>query len=156
MMRRAVGRETTGPVAGTSAAGLLHAIEVGNTGGRCLASRWSAAQPTRPFEAKTKTFLIKEKPKTVWSPVGLPLVGIETLQHHRKECRRTTGPLSDFMIIFRLENAPGVFWNILEWVCFREPDPSGVLVETSRNAVWGATSGCPTIRELNRCSTLCR
>ncbi len=41
----------------------------------------------------------------MWSPVGLPVVGRESSKRHRKECRWTTCFPTDFMIIFRLENA---------------------------------------------------
>jgi len=50
---------------------------------------------------------IKEEPKqnTNGTPEGLPLVGMVSSELHRKEGRKTTHTFSDFMIIFRLENA---------------------------------------------------
>jgi len=48
---------------------------------------------------------MKEKPNTSGTPEGLPLVGIERSNDHRKEHRRTSPVPSNFMIIFRLENA---------------------------------------------------
>ena len=51
---------------------------------------------------------MKEKPNTSGTPEGLPLVGIERSNDHRKEHRRTSPVPSNFMIIFRLENARAV------------------------------------------------
>jgi hypothetical protein len=48
---------------------------------------------------------MKENQNTNGGPEGLPLVGIGSLEDHRKECRRAALIPSDFMIIFRLENA---------------------------------------------------
>jgi hypothetical protein len=48
---------------------------------------------------------MKENPNTSGTLEGLPLVGIESSNNPRKERRRTSPVPSNFMIIFRLENA---------------------------------------------------
>jgi hypothetical protein len=84
----------------------------GNTRGRrccsCLplvgTGAESADRPERPNQ--NQNILIEEKQNTNnEAPEGLPLVGMVSSEFHRKERRETTRTFSDFMIIFRLENA---------------------------------------------------
>jgi hypothetical protein len=82
-----------------------------NTGGRerrrwfCLPLVGAGAESVVRKERQNQNLLIEEKQNTNWAPEGLPLVGIGSPESHRKERRKTTHTFSDFMIIFRLENA---------------------------------------------------
>jgi hypothetical protein len=108
----------TGPHCGTliahlAEAGLRSGRRGRNTGGQenrrlaCLPLVGAPTESVIQNERQNQNLLIKENQNqnTNRAPEGLPLVGITSSESHRKERRETTHTFSDFMIIFRLENA---------------------------------------------------
>jgi hypothetical protein len=113
-------------IAHLAEAGLRSGRRGRNTGGQenrrfaCLPLVGVPTESVIQNERQNQNLLIKENQNqnqnTNGAPEGLPLVGIGSSESHRKERRETTHTFSDFMIIFRLENADGAWW-VVRYLC---------------------------------------